>query len=124
MFGPLLAVPIAVTLIAATDGVPTFNVTPSCKGAVAAGYIGPEESRMQVCLDSEKRTRDKLDKDWATFPAADRTFCISSIQNFSPTYTELATCLEMRRDLKKPAPAAEAPARVPGGPRRQPMSKP
>jgi hypothetical protein len=117
MFVPLLAVPLAVQLIAVSDGVPAFDVTPSCKGAVQAGYIGPEQSRLQNCLDSEQRTRDKLDKEWTTFPAGDRVLCIASVKGFSPTYTELATCLEMKRDLRtmKPvddlSPARPAPRR-------------
>ena len=125
MLVPLFAVPVALMLVAAEAAVPNFNVTPSCRGAVEAGYIGEEANRMQICLDSEKRTRDKLELNWTTFPAGDRDFCISSIKYFSPTYTELATCLEMRRDLKKTAPPADsAPVRVPGGTHRQPMSKP
>jgi hypothetical protein len=103
MLVPLLTLPVAITLVAA-GGVPNFDVQPSCKGAVAAGFIAPEKNRLQNCLDAEKRTRDKLEGDWNTFPAADRSFCTSAIQGFSPTYTELATCLEMRRDLKRAKP--------------------
>ena len=124
----LLAAPVAVLLVAAgaADGVPSFDVTPSCKGAVQAGYIAPEENRLQSCLDSEKRTRDKLDKDWSSFPTADRSFCISSIAHFSPTYTELATCLEMKRDMKAATKPVDenAAVRVPGGAHRQPTSMP
>jgi hypothetical protein len=51
------------------------------------------------CLASEQRTREELNKNWSTFPAADRISCVKSL-TFSPTYTELVTCLEMRRDVK------------------------
>src|SRR3954468_15987838 len=101
MFVPLLLLPLAVQLIAAADAVPTLNVTPSCKGAAAAGYIATTEARLQTCIDSEHRTRDQLAKDWKSFPATAWTFCLSSIAGFEPTYTELATCLEMKRDLAK-----------------------
>ena len=47
MFVPLLAVPLAAQLIAAADGVPKLNVTPSCKGAAKAGYIATTEDRLQ-----------------------------------------------------------------------------
>ena len=106
MLVPLLTLPVAITLIAA-DGLPSFDVAPSCQGAVAAGYIAPEKDRLQNCLDSEKRTREKLQGEWNTFPATDRSFCVSSIKGFSPTYTELATCLEMRRDMKSARPPAD-----------------
>ena len=122
MFVPLLAVPLAVQLIAAADGVPKLNVTPSCKGAAKAGYIATTEDRLQSCIDSEHRTRDQLAKDWTSFPVSARTFCLSSIQGFEPTYSELATCLEMKRDLANMKPA-EADA-VPVRPVRTPVRRP
>ena len=113
MFVPLLAVPLAVQMIAAAGALPKLDVTASCRGAAEAGYATTTRERLQNCIDSEQRTRDQLEKDWASFPAADRTWCVSSIQGFQPTYSELATCLEMKRDLRtmKP-PEAEGPARV------------
>ena len=105
MFVPLLAVPLAMQLIAAADGVPKLDVTPSCKGAANAGYIATTQDRLQRCIDSEHRTRDELAKGWPSFPASARTFCLSSIARFEPTYTELATCLEMKRDLANTKPA-------------------
>ena len=46
------------------------------------------------------RTRDKLDKRLVELPGQPTaTFCVSSIAGFEPTYSELATCLEMKRDL-------------------------
>jgi len=101
MIVPLLAVPLAVQLVAASDSVPHLNVNPSCKGAAEAGYIARTEDRLKTCLESEQRTRDDLVKNWSTFPAADRSWCLASIKEFEPTYTELATCLEMKRDVKK-----------------------
>jgi hypothetical protein len=105
MFVPLLAVPLALQLIAATNGVPKLDVTASCKGAANAGYIATTQDRLQRCIDSEHRTRDQLGKDWPSFPASSRGFCLSSIARFAPTYTELATCLEMKRDLANTKPA-------------------
>ena len=59
---------------------------------------------MKRCLDSEQRTREQLNK---TFPAADRIKSVKT-QTFSPTYSELATCLEMKRDLENGAKPADA----------------
>jgi hypothetical protein len=105
MFVPWFAWPLAVQLIAAADGVPKLDVTPSCRGAAKAGFIATTEDRLKSCIESEQRTREQLEKTWSNFPAADRTWCISSIAGFQPTYSELATCLEMKRDLKKAGPA-------------------
>jgi hypothetical protein len=115
MFVPLFAWPLALQLVAVAENVPKLNVTPSCKGAAAAGYIATTEDRLKNCIDSEHRTRDQLDKTWSSFPAADRVWCVSSIAGFEPTYTELATCLEMKRDLANTKPA-EADIK-PGGTR-------
>jgi hypothetical protein len=95
----VLATPLALQL-ALADGVPTWDVRPSCRGAAAAGYMKPTEDRLKVCLDSEERARDELQRNWGNFIAADRNKCVESIQWFEPTYTELAACLEMSRDVR------------------------
>ena len=100
MFVPLFAWPLALQLSAVADGVPNLNVKPSCEGAAKSGYISTTEDRLKSCLDSEMQTRKKLEQDWSQFPAADRVNCMDSIKGFQPTYSELATCLEMKRDLR------------------------
>src|SRR5262249_14159719 len=85
------------TRAAVADGVPSWDVTASCRVSIAFGQTPTE--RLNSCLATEQRTREELNKNWSTFPAADRIACVKSL-TFSPTYTELATCLEMRRDLK------------------------
>jgi len=110
MFVPLLALPLAVQLIAVADGVPTFDVTPSCEGAARANYMSQGHDRLQSCIASENNTRDQLTKNWTSFPPIDRTNCIAAMHNFNPTYTELATCLEMKRDLRTSKPVDTVPA--------------
>ena len=92
---------------AVADSVPSWDVTTSCRGAAEAGFVQETAVNLQRCLDSEKRTREQLNKDWSTFPAADRVRCVKT-QTFSPTYSELATCLEMNRDIRKGAKPPEA----------------
>jgi hypothetical protein len=94
----------------AADGFPSWDVTASCRGAAQAGLAQDAGDNLKRCLDSERQTRDKLSKDWATFPAADRVKCVK-MQTFSPTYSELATCVEMNRDLKNARPADAIPQR-------------
>src|SRR5215475_6174471 len=83
----------------AAGGVPNWNVTSSCRAAGKVAYAQDASAREKSCMESENRTREKLAADWSTFPAADRIACVKSL-TFSPTYTELATCLEMRLQLK------------------------
>jgi hypothetical protein len=96
---------------AATDGVPNWNVSTSCRGAAEAGFVQDTAANLKRCIESEQQTRDQLSKDWSSFPAADRAKCVKT-QTFSPTYSELATCLEMNRDLRNAAkPTEPAPQR-------------
>jgi hypothetical protein len=92
---------------ALADSVPSWDVTTSCRGAAEAGFVQETAVNLQRCLDSEKRTREQLNKDWSTFPAADRVRCVKT-QTFSPTYSKLATCLEMNRDIRNGAKPPEA----------------
>jgi len=109
---PLVFWPLAAQLITVADGVPNLNVKPSCEGAARAGYVSTTEERLKSCVASEMETRRKLEQDWSKFPAIDRVNCLDSIKNFQPTYSELATCLEMRRDVRtaKPVDTNIAPA--------------
>ena len=95
---------------ATADSVPSWDVTASCRGAAQAGLAKDTGDNLKLCLDSERRTREQLSKDWSTFPAADRARCVK-MQTFSPTYSELATCLEMNRDLRKAGPVNSVPQR-------------
>jgi hypothetical protein len=82
------------------DGVPTINVAPSCKSA-ADGIIGVKQD-VEVCLNIEQNVRNELAQQWNGFPAADRASCVRlTTMSGAGTYTELLTCLEMKRDAAK-----------------------
>jgi len=101
------------TRTAGADSVPSWDQTASCRAAGSVSvYSGTPDERMKSCLAGEQRTREDLNKNWSTFPAADRIGCVKSL-TFSPTYTELATCLEMRsqvKNLRDAKPADTKPA--------------
>jgi hypothetical protein len=128
MFVRALVLPLAVQLIASSpSGVPYLNVQPSCNGAASAGSLLTGQDAVQACLNSEQRTREKLEQTWSSFSAADRSYCIASMGGFEPTYTELATCLEMQRDVRNirnnPSamqPSASSPSPAP----KRPMPRP
>jgi hypothetical protein len=85
--------------VADSPNVPSWDLTASCRAAALAGFSEKPSDRQQSCLASEQRTREQLTKYWSTYPAEDRIGCVKSL-TFSPTYTELVTCLEMRRDVR------------------------
>jgi hypothetical protein len=87
-------------IASAQGGVPTLNIAPSCKAA-AQGSIGLTQD-FDSCRRSEEAARDVLVKEWSTFSAADRGSCHRLTTIGTPgTYTELLTCLEMKRDARK-----------------------
>jgi hypothetical protein len=97
----LAVVPFALHAAAAfaADTPPDFNVEPSCRAAATAAH---NQKRLQGCLDSERRARDQLVKEWTDFTAATRSQCLKAASvGGEATYTELLTCLEMTRDVKK-----------------------
>jgi hypothetical protein len=105
MFVPLAALTAAQLFITVADTVPTFDVTPSCRAAASAS--GAAGDRMETCLQSEQRARAQVVDEWPRYKPAERTRCIQTATvGGNPTYSELATCLEMTRDTRNP-PAAQ-----------------
>jgi hypothetical protein len=102
MFLPLPAIAVAAPLIigVAADGVPSFDVNPTCRGAAATAGAGGRGS--DVCVRAELGARDQLAKEWAQFPSADRTRCVE-LTNMTrmPSYVQVLTCLEMARDARQ-----------------------
>jgi len=85
---------------AKVNGVPNWDVSSSCRAAAKVAYTEDASAREKSCMEGENRTREKLAADWSAFPAEERTRCIKSIEWFSPTYTELAACLDMYGQVK------------------------
>jgi hypothetical protein len=96
----LAALLLASTGIAVAQGVPTINIDPSCRAA-AKGSAGMQQD-YEACRQSENAAREILVKQWSSFLAADRGSCYRLTTTGTPgTYTELLTCLEMKRDARK-----------------------
>ena len=93
------------------NGVPSWDVTASCRAAAEVANAGQAGEREKSCFESENRAREKLAADWSTFPAEERTKCIKSIEWFSPTYTELAAFLEMYADVRRMRENATTPSK-------------
>ena len=60
------------------------------------------EASRQICIDQETQARDALRDNWAGFPAEHRESCIKTTTvGGIPSYVQLQTCLETRRDALK-----------------------
>jgi len=100
MMPVLKAVFVGILTMSAADGVPNLNVQPSCKAA-AEGIIGLKQD-VDACLKSEQNVRGQLVQQWNQFLAEDRASCVRlATMSGGGTYTELLTCLEIKRDARK-----------------------
>ena len=91
-------------LSARSDDVPTLNVNPVCHGIAMQGELeaGLQQTSFQQCVQSEQAVRDEVKKEWSTFSTADKTHCVALAKTGGESsYTELLTCMEMARDVRK-----------------------
>ena len=84
--------------------VPSINIEQTCRAAAGAmvGLMGGSttEQDLKGCLDSERKAREQIIKDQATYSSADRKRCMRT-GVYLPSYVEWLTCLEMERDVRK-----------------------
>lgn len=89
---------------AAHAQIPTINIQETCRIAasvmtnLALGGTGANE--VEICLDSEKKAREQLIKDWSSFQPADREGCIQT-RVYLPSYIEWLTCFEMNKIVRQ-----------------------
>src|SRR4030095_3701641 len=100
MFPVLPAIAIGATVLVA-DPVPKLDFTPSCR-ASADGILGVKQD-IDSCVQSENAARDEVTKQCNSFSPAARASCtrLTTMSGSGGTYTELVTCLEMKRDSAK-----------------------
>jgi hypothetical protein len=64
--------------------------------------VGDPKVAFTQCMDAEKADREALSKEWSTFTADDKRHCTAeTTMGGESSYTELITCLEMARDVRK-----------------------
>ena len=94
------------TVWAASDGIPTLDVRPVCRG-IAGQSADPgvgqrnQTETFQQCMESEQAVREQLKQEWSAFSAADKRHCVTlATTGGELSNTELLTCLEMARDVR------------------------
>jgi len=99
-------------LVSVADNVPNFNIEPVCQGIAVQGGTNYRDTSIaqskQDCINSEREVRQQLVKQWSTFSANDKRDCVNEASmGGESSYTELLTCLEMARDVRKLGSASE-----------------
>src|SRR5215468_11456592 len=90
--------------ITRSDDIPTLDVNPVCRGIASQSSLeaGLQQPKFDQCVQSEQTTREQLKKEWSTFSASDKTHCVALAKTGGESsYTELITCMEMARDVRK-----------------------
>src|ERR1700746_2869009 len=91
-------------LPARSDDIPTLDVNPVCRGIAMQGEleVGLQQTSFQQCVQSEQAVREDVKKEWSTFSTADKSHCVALAKTGGESsYTELITCMEMARDVRK-----------------------
>ena len=89
---------------ARSDDIPTLDVNPVCHGIAMQGELeaGLQQTSFQQCVQSEQAVREEIKKEWSSFSIADKTHCVALAKTGGESsYTELITCMEMARDVRK-----------------------
>jgi hypothetical protein len=121
-------------LSARSDDIPTLDVNPVCHGIAMQGELeaGLQQTSFQQCVQSEQSVRDEVKKEWSTFTTADKIHCVALAKTGGESsYTELLTCMEMARDVRKlhedqqkgsDTSSASTQQAIPPAPNRQPTA--
>ena len=89
---------------AQSDQIPVLDVNPVCHGIAMQGELeaGLQQTSFQQCVQSEQAVREEIKKEWSSFSTSDKTHCVALAKTGGESsYTELITCMEMARDVRK-----------------------
>ena len=87
----------------AADNAPKLNIEKVCHDIAK---VGGTSTDFDACMRSENDWHAVLVQEWPQFPASDRRSCLSlsNTGGVGSTYSELLTCLELYRDVRKAHP--------------------
>src|SRR5262245_22859228 len=89
-------------LVPVADRVPTFNVEPSCRGAVAANSASNlvDAQSLSACMADENSARQELLNSWSSYSAASQNLCENEADAGGlPSYVDLLVCLQLSKDV-------------------------
>ena len=81
-------------IAAAVGALPSYNLDRSCR--IDTDVAADGESAYHICVKDERAAKDRLAKEWNSYPASVRRACASDQnQDLDASYVELMTCLEI-----------------------------
>jgi hypothetical protein len=80
------------------SGIPNYDVERMCRSDTE---LTQDNAGFNGCVQDERAAKEKITKEWATYPASAKDECIANISGeLGQSYVELMTCFEMQ-DWKK-----------------------
>jgi hypothetical protein len=92
--------PLILAAAVSTAAVPNLDIAAGCKPEAA---IEGQIVDLNACMHDEQATKDKLIKEWSTYPVAARDTCASDRASLVNSYVELLACIEMQTWKNDPA---------------------
>jgi len=89
--------------MAAEAGPPRIDVETTCRTSEneLIKLFGDQTAMtFDSCMHQQNDALERLKKDWASYPSPAKTHCVQT-KNYSPSYVEWLTCLEMEQTLKE-----------------------
>jgi hypothetical protein len=83
--------------------VPTINIEETCRAAAGVMVLmsgTTSQSDVDLCLESENKSRQQMITDRSTFEPSDRAGCIHP-NVYLPSYVEWLTCFEMKKFVRQ-----------------------
>lgn len=83
-----------------TSSIPSLDISAGCR---PKSPIEDQAIDYKSCMREEQATKQKLVKEWGSYPAAARRQCVSDRSSLVDSYVELLTCIEMQSWKNEPA---------------------
>jgi hypothetical protein len=108
--------PLILAAAVSIAAVPDLDISAGCRPRAP---IEGQVVNLQACMKDERATKDKLNKEWSSYPVAARNICASDRASLVNSYVELLACIEMQTWKADPAvmnpDGASAATRASGG---------
>ena len=79
---------------AAAEGIPRFDIEALCRSAPR--LLASDPNPFQGCVRDETEARNQLERQWASFDAAQREECVRATDvGGAPSFVDVLTCIQM-----------------------------
>lgn len=79
--------------VVSTSPIPSLDISAGCK---PQSPMEDQDNNYKSCMQDEEATKQKLAKEWSSYPVAARQECVSDRPSLVNSYVELLTCIEMQ----------------------------